>query len=322
MSLWCARLSFLDRVHFGSLGVGLESTEETLHSDSLYSALCHAWSALFGTDDLTGLISRFQKDPPFLFSSAFPYLRATFFLPKPMTRLPGFEDEKIRQEYGKDLRKAEYLPRELFAAWIRGEPFSPEQLKAVKDLLRQVFYKDLVPRVALGRENAVSEIFHVGLLRFAPEAGLYFLIRLHEEDLLPRLRVALNLLGEMGLGGERTYGLGRFSVELEQAGADWAFAEEGEGPRYLTLSLFSAPEKDLELVDETSSYGLIERKGWIHSPHTYRQLKRKTVVMFTEGSVFSHPLSGQVIDVTPSAWDRAASHPIYRFALPFFVSVR
>ena len=135
-------------------------------------------------------------------------------------------------------------------------------------------------------------------------------------------RAALALLGELGLGGERAYGLGRFTVQLVQADAAWNFLADGEGPRVLTLALFCPPELDLDLIDETCSYGLIERKGWIHSPFTYRQLKRKTVVMFTAGSVFSHPLQGQVLDVTPVAWDVAGSHPIYRFGLPFFVHTR
>lgn len=322
MSLWCAKFSFLDRVHFGSLGVGLESVEETLHSDSLYSALCHAWAACFGGDDLKELIARFQSSPPFLLSSAFPYLRETFLLPKPMTRPAGFADETMRQEYGKVLKATTYLPRELFVGWIQDMAFPPTQIEEVPPLVAQVFQKELIPRVALGRENAVSAIFQVGVVRFARNGGLYVLIRLHDEVMLPKLRTALELLGEMGVGGERTYGLGRFMVELAPAGAAWQVFEEERGPRYLTLSLSCPNAEDLQRLDERCAYGLIERKGWIHSPYTYRQLKRKSVVMFAEGSVFSQALSGQVLDVTPTVWERAGSHPIYRFALPFYVSVQ
>jgi CRISPR-associated protein Csm4 len=322
MSLWCARLSFLDRVHFGSLGVGLESVEETLHSDSLYSALCHAWAACFGADDLTELIARFQSSPPFLLASAFPYLRESFFLPKPMTRPAGFADETTRQEYGKVLKATTYLSRELFVAWIQGVGFSPAQIEEVTPLVAQIFQRELIPRVALGRENAMSEIFHVGVVRFAPEGGLYVLIRLHDEAILPKLRTAFEFMGEMGVGGERTYGLGRFTVELTLADAAWRAFEEERGPRYLTLSLSCPRAEDLLRLDERCAYGLIERKGWIHSPYIYRQLKRKSVVVFAEGSVFSQALSGQVLDVTPAVWERAASHPIYRFALPFYVGVQ
>jgi CRISPR-associated protein Csm4 len=321
MSLWYARLTFYDRVHFGSLGVGLENTEEILHSDSLYSALCHAWSALFGAEDLAQLIARFHSAPPFVLSSAFPYMRETYFLPKPMSRAPGFEDENIRQEYGKEIKKTSYLSREIFTAWTRGEAFDPEKLSNDRVILTQLGTKELIPRVALGRENARSEIFHVGVVKFAVEAGLYILIRVEDETLLPRLRAALTLLGEMGVGGERTYGLGRFSVVLDHAGTEWAFAEDVGTPRYLTLSLFTPPPQELSHLGSNTAYALIERKGWIHSPYTYRQLKRKTVVMFTEGSVFEHPLPGQVLNVTPAAWDSTASHPIYRFAHPFYVSV-
>ena len=322
MSVWCVRLFFVDRVHFGSLGAGLENVEETLHSDSLYSALCHAWNARFGASDLTGLLARFQHDPPFLFSSAFLFLDDTFFLPKPLSPPAGVEQTELRREYAKRVQEAEYLTREHFAAWVQGKPFSLTELGKAAELVSRVYHKTLIPRVALGRENNRSEVFHVSLLRFAKNAGLYFLLRLVDETLLPQLRAALALLGELGLGGDRAYGLGRFTVQLVQADSAWNFLADGAGPRVLTLALFCPPELDLDLIDETCSYGLIERKGWIHSPFTYRQLKRKTVVMFTAGSVFSHPLQGQVLDVTPAAWDVASSHPIYRFGLPFFVPTR
>lgn len=322
MSLWCVRLSFLDRVHFGSLGVGLESVEEVLHADSLYSALCHAWSAHFGASDLTALIDRFRQEPPFLFSSTSPFINDIFFLSKPMTPPPGFEQAETRLEYGKKVKKAAYLTRAHFSAWVQGRPFPFVELEKAAELLQQVSHKELIPRVALGRENNRSEIFHVGVLRFAGNAGLYFLMRLVDETLLPQLRAALSLLGEMGLGGERAYGLGRFTVQIEQADSGWDFLEGQAGARVLTLSPFCPPASDLDVVDETCSYGLVEKKGWIHSPFTYQQLKRKTVVMFTAGSVFSCSLKGQVLDVTPAAWDVESSHPVYRFALPFFIPVQ
>ena len=322
MSVWCVRLSFTDRVHFGSLGVGLESVEEVLHSDSLYSALCHAWSARFGSNDLKALIDLFQHDPPFLLSSAFPFLGETFFLPKPMLPPPGFEETVTRLKHGKEVKRTTYLTREQFAAWVHKRTFSFEEMDETMRSFQQVFHKDLIPRVALGRKDNRSEIFHVGVLRFARDAGLYFLVRLADEAVLPKLRAALSLLGEMGLGGERTYGLGRFTAQFEHADSSWNFLDEKEGSRLLTLALFCPPASDLDRVDETCSYGLMERKGWIHSPFTYRQLKRKTVVMFTVGSVFSYPMKGQVLDVTPTGWDVESSHPIYRFGLPFFVHAR
>lgn len=322
MSLWCVRLLFTDRVHFGRLGVGLESVEEILHADSLYSALCHAWSACFGVDGLVTLIDRFRQDPPFLFSSTFPFLDEAYFLPKPMTPPPGFEQKETRLEHGKEIKKTEYLTSEQFSAWVQGGTFPFKELTETTMRLQRVFHKDLIPRVALGRDNNRSEIFHVGVLRFARSAGLYFLARFVDEAFLPQFRTALSLLGEMGLGGERAYGLGRFTPHLEPADSSWNFLEKEAGSRVISLAPFCPPALDLDLVDETCSYGLIERKGWIHSPFTYQQLKRKTVVMFTVGSVFARPLRGQVLDVTPAAWDVTSSHPIYRFALPFFVPVR
>jgi len=173
--------------------VGLESVEENLHADSLYSALCHAWSACFGARDLTTLIDRFRQDPPFLFSSAFPFLNDVLFLPKPMTPPPGFEQMEARREYGKEVKAAEYLTHEHFTAWIEGRSFSFDELSKATELLQGAFYKTLIPRVALGREKNRSEIFHVGVLRFARNAGLYFLMRLADAAFLPQLRAALSL---------------------------------------------------------------------------------------------------------------------------------
>ena len=309
--LYLIRLKFLSPVHFGEVGIGIEHTEETVHSDSLFSALCHAWGVLYGKRDLDDLLGTFDGTPPFLLSSGFLYREDTFFLPKPLSMPPGFDDLCVREKFGKKMKKTCYLPLKIFQQWVQGAPIDYD------DLGEEIRYEEgfgvfLVPRVALDRVYATSELFQCGLVSFREGCGIYVLLKAEDEGMVSKIRHALSLLGEMGLGGERTYGYGRFEAEVHPAGERWERLFEPRGDRSVLLSLYH-PDVPVSEILEGASYDLQERRGWIHSPFSKKQFKRKTVTMFKEGSIFKGMLRGHLVDVTPSIWDRARLHPVFRY---------
>ena len=61
----------------------------------------------------------------------------------------------------------------------------------------------------------------------------------------------------------------------------------------------------------------LNERGYIYSPDG-QSLRRKTVSMFTEGSVFPSPpeRKGAMVDVTPSAFN---AHHVYRSGIYFGV---
>lgn len=319
MSLKIVKMKFSSPVHFGELGIGIEETEEMIHSDTLFSGLCHAWASLYGKTEIEEMLDAFKSKPPFLLSSCFLYQGETYFLPKPALQPPGFEEIRIREEHGKGIKKMNYLPAQVFKKWIRQEEITYETLKEDYPDYADGFEQIILPRVALDRATSNSSIYHFGLVKFNKNDGLYCLLKLFKKDYEQRLDSAFRLLGELGLGGERSSGYGQFEVSFPEVPDDLKEISQSEGDRYCLLSLFH-PEDGVELKD--ASYGLIERKGWILSPYSKKQYKRKTVTMFSEGSVFLEPVKGHLVDVTPDIWKKEMVHPIYRYGFGFTVGVK
>ena len=70
---------------------------------------------------------------------------------------------------------------------------------------------------------------------------------------------------------------------------------------------------------ENSSYELQERGGWITSSASGRQLRRKAVQMFAEGSVFSVQPQGKLANVTPEPFK---DHNIYRSGISLSLPIK
>jgi len=324
MMLRIAKLSFKGPVHFGQVGIGIERTEEIVHSDTLFSAFCHSWAGLYGRAELDKLISLFlNQSPPFLLSSCFIYNGDTYFLPKPHTYPPGFELAEVREEYGKFVKKITYLPREIFDLWIKREKIDYESFAKDFPEYGSSYVFHLVPRVSIGRIRATSQIYHCGAVVFKKGCGLYFLVKFNDPSYEDKVKRSFSHLGELGLGGERSQGFGKFDLTWDECDGKWdeLFRQEGDG--FLCISLFHPDKEELneELV-EGASYALLERRGWFHSPFSKKQYKRKSVSMFAEGSVFGKKIRGHLVDVTPEAWKKENLHPIYRYGFALTVKVK
>ena len=148
------KLKFLSPVHFGEVGIGIENSEEILHSDSLFSAICHAWGILYGKADLDDMLRRFDEALPFLLSSAFLYEGDTFFLPKPLCKPPGFENPDIREKFGRDMKKTKYLPLQVFERWVKGVDIPYESITKDYPKYEDGFIPFLIPRVAIDRVSS------------------------------------------------------------------------------------------------------------------------------------------------------------------------
>ncbi len=279
-------------LHIGSSVIGEEDTYDYAPSDTLFSAMCHAYLAAFGTEELEALLSRFDDEPPFLISSAFPYHGDRLFLPFPRVELPRRAEDRERGAK-KQLKESPWIPLEAFLRVMDGETIeAPEGVR--EDLPR----KELLPRVALDRTSSNSSIYYVRRAVFPKDGGLWALLDVRDEEIEPRLRRAFYLLGDMGLGGERTMGCGFFEPEFEDVPEALAERLDGGTP-YVGLSRMS-PAHPEEASGKASRYALVESRGWMMSP-TGIQRKRKGAWFFAEGSSFSERMEGRLVDVTPRA---------------------
>lgn len=313
-----------------------------------------------------------SPDPPLLLSSAFPYVlarreeevenwkppapfdpgQAVRFFPRPIDWPPGVPDEPKER---KTIKKIAWVSEGIFRAWVSGESleqhYTPEHLvqggrvwltseekgrvagwrDEETDEIRLWVVGD-VPRVTVDRQASTSAVYQAGRVWFTPGGGLWLLIR-WREDWQERGKLALQVLGDAGLGGERSAGHGLFHLRGPHTLA--SLPDPKPGGQFLTLSLYYPTEEELPdvLGNDRVSYHLQMRRGWMASPDDSqdaegklvrgRALRRKTVRMFTEGSILRWPdgrtVLGALADVTPEAFK---THKVWRYGLAWAVGYR
>ncbi|MGB7416107.1 MAG: type III-A CRISPR-associated RAMP protein Csm4 [Thermosynechococcaceae cyanobacterium] len=347
------RLNFGQNLtHFGETGIGLESTSERVRSDALFSAWMSAYVRIFGKDDLESLLAKFEPDqkqppaqPPFRLSSTFIYhQRHTAkssqseiidYVPRPLAFPKGYpvtNDLALSKTY----RKLHFLPLEIWQRWYQGQGMTSDDIdELAQETLGQstgslkqagtfdysaTFATQQVPKVAIDRTTRATNFYHIGFTRYNAQAddhsGLYFLLQFPEAnaELEGCLHAALELLGEEGLGGERSSGAGQFEItewsDLSQNHLKTLAKNDAKKPslerwrdvlqfangnHHSLISLFWQHPFPKDRLGPQAQYALLERGGWIVS----QQLRRQMVRMFAEGSVFSEPPHGQLADVTP-----------------------
>lgn len=347
MSVWkLVKLNFgLSPAHFGELGIGIEETSDRVRSDALFSAWVSVYARLFGKNAVEELLQRFpcekrsQLIPPLRISSTFIYRQENdehtiYYLPRPLKFPINYPNEDL--EFFKTYKKLTYLPLEVWQRWYQGEGFiggDTEELKAEtkgksNGHLRQLGtfdYKkaveiDQTPKIAVDRVTRATNLYHTGFVQFRWDknpSGLYFILQLSPEGerLADQLKAALHLLGEEGLGGERSSGAGRFQVEWLELPETWQSIVDFSAGNYHTLmSLFWDIPIKTEFLDN-ASYEIQERGGWIAE----NQLRRKMVRMFSEGSVFLTSPQGKLVDVTPQGFKK---HRIYRSGISLSLPIK
>ncbi|OAT80408.1 type III-A CRISPR-associated RAMP protein Csm4 [Desulfotomaculum copahuensis] len=321
MERFIVKLRFISPLHLGGAGIGMETAEKFVRSDTLFSALCHALANVYGREDAAEMLAGFGAGkPPFKISSAFPFKGETFFLPRPLVP-PVTMQETADMAAHKELNRLSFVSLDVFRPWVRGEAVGMDPLPAMKERLAAAAVYHRVPRVQLDRVSCASGLFHAGLTVFGREAGLYCLLELTDEGWRTGLENAFTWLGESGLGGMRGLGCGRFVPEWGRPGAEWRGLWEpvSGGGAWCLLSLLhpAAPERKMPLRE--ARYEIVTRGGWAASPFVPGQVRRKTCKMFAEGSVLPYQPAGCLVDVTPAGW--AGSHPLYRYGYALAVPV-
>lgn len=323
--------------HLGEQGIGLEETAAVIHSDTLFSAIVNTYLRCFGREDLEeNLIIPLAErhSPPFLLSTAFPFAFDVHFFPRPFLRAPLAEAIEPKK-----LKAVKFVSQDLFQRLIQGESSGETAFlqggdlwttrEEGENLLEQaarvrgwkesdaVFWNEQeVPRVSLDRVTDASEIFYFSKIVFSQGCGFSFLIRYLDESLRERLERTIGVLGDVGVGGDRTAGYGQFQPEFSPF-----TMQVPEADSFVTLSLHAPRAEEIGggLLDGQVSYNLVTRDGWIFSPEA-RNYRRRTARMFSEGSVLRgapSALYGRAVDVTPEIALLKLSHRVYRYGYAF-----
>lgn len=353
MSNWkLIHLNFTKNLaHFGEVGIGIEETTERVKSDTLFSAWITAYARLFGKQEVENLLEQIIKNSHlFHHSSTFIYQKENneykYYLPKPLLfpqNYPIGEDLSFTKTY----KKLNYLPLKIWQKWYQKEGFTDKDKVELEkktqgtntkndELTKEGLFSyndnfkiDKVPKVAVDRLNSSTNFYHTGFVQYnyeneAQHSGLYFLIKFAEntDDLQVKMYAALHLLAEEGIGGEKSSGAGRFAPELLDLPSQWQeIINFNNSNCHSLISLFwQSPSPSFSELVNQSYYQILERGGWIGTPFSGRQLRRKMVRMFSEGSVFPSIPLGELADVTPTDFQKV--HKIYRSGISLSLPIQ
>ncbi len=346
MKYYLVKLSFTTPVRFGAdeMAIGVEKAQPYLHSDTLFSALCNAWIkfGIFSGEDLSKVKEHILLSSTSFYSSN---SEIGFFLPKPKIPCAWLHSlkHKDKAKIEKLIKQAQWIPLQMFKNWLIHTPeegvFSKDETELRKKLdYGQLFEENIIAKHSQDRLTAASNIFYQSQQTFIENknAGLYFFVGLDEnqkdiKNIKDKFNKGLLSLNRLGLGGERNMGLGRFRVDSDSKNGILISIEQNSPFYFLfgtslhyqcSLSLSYPSNDEIEILktsNEDFYHDLILRKGWTFSTQNFFQMKRQTVSMFSEGSVFEHSIAPKGITINLSPPD--FPHPIYRFGKTFLVTI-
>jgi len=327
------KLRFTGPLHIGAgKNDNYDHTGDLIRSDTIKSALYAVCRNLFPadfTDDAD--LSFFQK---FKVSSAFPYLGNDLFLPRPLSGINiDFEDlsQDEDSKLSKRSKKIRFVATDVYEKLAAGNrlQFSDNYFDTSKQLLfgspsgqqRQILKKEIRQRVYVprpGEENQESKPYFIEIIHFHPDAGLWFMLKLDDDALLPKINAALKMLGDTGFGTDKSVGNGQFNLSI----SDLALNLPQNPDKKMLVSLFCPPPEAVQREYlAQSAFSTEKRSGYIVSAQNvnFRHFRRKSIHMFTEGSVFpaTMPDSGKIVDLKPETVEQM--HPVWRDGTAIFL---
>lgn len=341
-------LTFPHGLHIGAGGVeSVADSRESVPSDTLFAALLD--TAVHLGWDVSKLLPA-NDSPALRVTSALPFAGGVRFYPKPVDLSQLFTDGALKDEgAGKRLKKIRYLSEGLLrkaagcaylddflfpedetkdpenglalqsgAFWLLPEEVEslPPAWRLPKDKWwtlrrKKVYEAQTAPRVTVDRVNAAPNLFQSERVTFTEGCGLWF----GAVGQIDNLSHLLTVLGDSGLGGERTVGYGHF--QWKPAG-EISF-DDPKSCAYL-LSRWHPKDNELTLLQQNSAYKLEAVEGWLRTSENAAAQRRKRLWMVAEGSLIAGNPQGDAVDVKPEYDAKSVEtipHPVHRpgFAL-------
>lgn len=313
----CYRLTFTAPFHVDSRGNDFyEESNTFIHSDTLSAAIFATWFWIAPEQ-----AEQQAHAPCFKLSSAFPFYKACYFLPRVLSsqaiKLPA---ERLKE--AKKLKKIQWLDTGLWIASLKEFSWA-EKINLDSGICQGVLVSETAklpgrlwieeerPRLAMDRnanQSLEGQLFNFSRIWFDHEGGLYFLAVFDDTDSQNQFETMLSILGDSGIGADRSNGNGCFTWQRGKVPG----LQPATDSTAVALSLVNpAPSDCRSGWLEASAYKLISRGGWVGGSGIRKQRLR----MFTEGSVFARPLQGRIVDVSVDTMPQK----VYRDGRGFFV---
>lgn len=325
------KLRFISPLH---LGRGFETdygkTETVLHSDTLKSALFALGIQLFPD---------WEKSPTLFFdafsiSSCFPFAGNEYFFPKPLLKRKFDFSASSAHLQAKMSKRVDFLSKTVFEKFIKHEIIEVDEKCMSPDgsfvfenssNVKVIFKTEVQQRVAVPEEGGEeTKPYYVDRLFFNEDCGLFFLVKFHNDIIRNQVIAALKLLGDQGIGTDKSVGNGQFIFD-QQKDIENIVIETGTSLKHwIALGLYLPEKSAFEKFDlESSTWQLIKRGGYMggSSDFSFLGIRKKNIFMFSEASVFAseeYPV-GKLIDLKPE-WDKPM-HPVWRDGKPLFLPI-
>ncbi|GAB4338185.1 MAG: type III-A CRISPR-associated RAMP protein Csm4 [Dehalococcoidia bacterium] len=332
-SAWVFGLQPRSALRLGAHAEDIDRARTLAASDTLFGALCWATKAIFGTDALEVWLNGLKSGRQLRISSMLPVRwehgkPGEVFFPLPIRKpVRQLDDRKL-------LRQVSFIDRATYH-WLFQAEDRAEMPRRLGELLGfglegsekgPPWEVQSRPRVTVDRRSGAAALYESAATHFVrPPAteGMVaavvpgIVVWAAEVAALDHVTTCLRVLGEAGIGGERSSGLGRFELLGPHACDLPVTASPAAGP---TLSLCWPSPDDREAgafeLDQDQGYRVVERGGWVASEE-WSGWRSKRVAMLAEGSYLGgNGPGGGLVDVTPKA---GAGHPVYRYGFGLFL---
>lgn len=336
--------------------VGSGTVRSDLRSDTLWGAICWAIRLIESEEALLKFIRSYEDDisQSFLLSSAFPYAESyveesktwekTHFFPKSKLKNNVYklinevegDVHKTKLDYRKTFKKEEshFLRQTVFQSLLSGRS---EESDSVENRAPQVIIRPMTHNTinrmyggTLTLNSDQGQLFHTddSFLKSLKDerSGWFFLIQGNIERISPALR----FLEHFGIGGDRSIGKGRFSIEGPYP---FSIKTPSAPNAQMTLSLYRPKESELVQIlergtNQTLNYTLEERQGksiWKKQKgKNASQRLDKAALFFQEGSVFPIVENAQdgIFGCNLSCGTHPAGFETYRYGHAFMVPLK
>lgn len=326
MNYYLYKMKFTSALHMGvdSGRDNLASSEFTIHSDTVFSALCIEAFRYGGEECLNRLVQIFESDRVSL-SDALPYRGNEYFLPKPVYRRQNIRiesDPKDRKRY----KKLSYIPVSMFEKYMNPSDHSQFDIHYAVSMLKDIVFENKRQCVAIcGQEE--TQPYFIGSVVFNDGCGLYLIIGYESEADKSMMEKLLISLSYSGIGGKRGVGLGKFTLEAPDAVEDSqdinriAFQKlllNRNANFYMTLNTSLPAEQEMEEVLCDGEFMLCRRGGFVQSSnYADTEQKKKTIYAIAPGACLKRTYSGMICNLAGSG----GRHPVYRCLKPMFAGV-
>lgn len=295
MEVQAYKLDF-QTVHFGN--GNLNESIGSFNASRLYSSLFLESLKLNVDKEFLNL----SKSANFFLSDSFPLKDGEFYLPKPIgyPKIPlNSESTRETRRKAKRSKKLRYIKYTDMEDYVEGN-CDVDKLDGTDSFFSKstvVTKKGIDP-------------YEVGITNF--KTSLYILTIKHKQ-----LDMLMNSLQYSGIGGKRSSGYGRFTVEKLDIPDEFSkniVVNDSEYGVYMTLSTSIPNNDELDAVLPTAEYLLEKSSGFAYSSTSRNLLRKQDLYKFAVGTTLTKTYNGNIFDVRPDDFP----HPVWNYAKGLF----